>query len=248
TTSSGLRTAAPTRGWRWTPPATCTAQPLPTANTSWARFSSSRPRMEFGRTPHCTTSPAAATANFPTAAWSLTPPVTFTARRRRAAIAATESSTRSRRKTVVSHQLPGISASTSKGAGPMLQKASKSTFHATLCAVNAALVFVFALMLVASPAHAQKYKVLHNFTNGGDGGDPYAGLTIDRAGNFYGTAAVGGSAGWGTVYKMSHQGSGWVVIPLYGFKAGNDGANPLSPVTIGPDGSLYGQTIGEYDG
>ncbi len=130
----------------------------------------------------------------------------------------------------------------------MSQKFSKSNFHAMLSAVNTALVFVFALMLVASPAHAQKYKVLHNFTNGGDGGDPYAGLTIDRAGNFYGTASGGGSAGWGTVYKMSHQGSGWVVLPLYGFKSGNDGANPLSPVTIGPDGSIYGQTIGEYDG
>jgi uncharacterized repeat protein (TIGR03803 family) len=110
-----------------------------------------------------------------------------------------------------------------------------------------ALSIVFVLALVATPAQAQTYKVIHNFT-GSEGAYPYAGLTIDKAGNFYGTAAGGGAVGYGTVYKLAHAGSGWTVLPLYSFTGVYDGANPLSPVTIGPDGSLFGTTIGLYDG
>ena len=49
--------------------------------------------------------------------------------------------------------------------------------------------------------------VLHSFT-GSDGGDPYAGLIADRAGNLYGTTANGGAAGNGVVFKLS--GTGFV--------------------------------------
>ena len=46
---------------------------------------------------------------------------------------------------------------------------------------------------VTSPmAQAHNYKVLHDFTGGADGGAPQAGLTIDAAGNLYGTASFGG--------------------------------------------------------
>ena len=68
------------------------------------------------------------------------------------------------------------------------------------------------------------YTVLHNFTGGRDGGNPYAGLTI-RGGNLYGTALYDG-AGYGTVYELKHNASGWVFNPLYSFAGGNDGAGP----------------------
>ena len=35
--------------------------------------------------------------------------------------------------------------------------------------------------------------VLHSFTGGLDGGYPYGGLTLDTAGNVYGTTQVGGT-------------------------------------------------------
>ena len=85
-------------------------------------------------------------------------------------------------------------------------------------------------------------NVIHSFTNGSDGGSPYAGLTMDKAGNLYGTASGGGSAGYGTVFRLSNKGSGWVFTPLYSFQGGNDGANPRARVIIGPDGALYGTT------
>ena len=73
--------------------------------------------------------------------------------------------------------------------------------------------------LIALPsAQAQTFTVLHNFTGGADGARPYAGLTKDAAGNFYGTALSGGITsgsicnpqGCGTVFKLAHQGAGWV--------------------------------------
>ncbi|HUK73987.1 MAG TPA: choice-of-anchor tandem repeat GloVer-containing protein [Candidatus Bathyarchaeia archaeon] len=103
-----------------------------------------------------------------------------------------------------------------------------------------------AACLVLTPAaQAQAFSVIHNFTNGPDGGAPYTGLTIDRAGNLYGTTASGGGGGCqngcGIVFKLAQRGSGWVLTPLYKFQ-GEDGARPCSRITIGSDGTLYGTT------
>jgi len=68
-------------------------------------------------------------------------------------------------------------------------------------AAGLALVGAFGLTVVATPAaQAQTYKVIHNFTGGGDGANPSAGLTINRAGNLYGTTYNGGS-GYGNVFN-----------------------------------------------
>lgn len=109
------------------------------------------------------------------------------------------------------------------------------------------LIFVFLfLTLTAQPAQAQTYKVIHNFTGGIDGAAPYAGLTMDEAGHFYGTTCgapcVTGVSNAGTVFRLSRKGSGWILTTLYTFRGGNDGAGPMARVIIGPDGNLYGTT------
>jgi uncharacterized repeat protein (TIGR03803 family) len=93
-----------------------------------------------------------------------------------------------------------------------------------------------AIFAVAIVAQAQTYTILHNFTGFGDGSVPEAGVTLDRAGNLYGTTFQG------TVFKLSHAGSGWVLATLYTFQGGSDGARPASRVIFGPDGTLYGTT------
>src|SRR5437762_14099549 len=40
------------------------------------------------------------------------------------------------------------------------------------------------------------HTVLYSFTGGADGGEPYKGVTLDREGNLYGTAATRGSGSW----------------------------------------------------
>jgi len=109
--------------------------------------------------------------------------------------------------------------------------------------LRAALVVfaVFVNLATVSTAHAQTLSILHAFTNGRDGAGSTAGLTIDRGGNFYGTTSVGG-AGYGTVFKLSHQGPGWILDTLYTFQGGDDGGDPYARVVFGPDGALYGTT------
>jgi len=107
---------------------------------------------------------------------------------------------------------------------------------------------VLLVALFAGSLHAQTFTVLHSFT-GRDGANPYAGLTIDRAGNLYGTTQYGGDlssncpGGCGTVFKLSQRGSGWLLSQLYEFDAGPEGY-PQGRVVFGPDGSLYGGASG----
>jgi uncharacterized repeat protein (TIGR03803 family) len=106
-------------------------------------------------------------------------------------------------------------------------------------------LFLIALAVVASlPAQAQTFSVIHNFTGGMDGANPQAGLSMDRAGNLYGTTGDGGAHSFGTVYRLKHLGSGWIFMPLYGFQGGNDAAGSLARVIIGPTGTLYGTSPG----
>ena len=106
---------------------------------------------------------------------------------------------------------------------------------------------VFGLPIL--PLQAQTLSVLHNFTGAQDGGTPFAGLTMDAAGNLYGAAADGGLEpctsherfGCGTVFKLSKR-IEWTFNLLYTFQGDNDGAYPIGGLTIGRDGSLYGTT------
>jgi uncharacterized repeat protein (TIGR03803 family) len=91
-----------------------------------------------------------------------------------------------------------------------------------------ALAISFLLSVVApQPAQAQTFRVIYTFTGGQDGGMPQAGLTMDGAGNLYGTAENGGlqscAYGCGTVFKLKRLTSGWTCNPLYSFTGGSDG-------------------------
>jgi len=99
------------------------------------------------------------------------------------------------------------------------------------------------MLIVTAGLQAQTFTVLHTFTGQGDGSNPIAGLTLDRAGNLYGTTSnLQFPPGNGTVFKLSRAGSGWILNTLYAFQGGTDGANPQARVIFGPDGTLYGTT------
>jgi hypothetical protein len=104
-----------------------------------------------------------------------------------------------------------------------------------------ALLLFTVAFLCLQPALPQTLTVLHTFTGGADGGNPYAGLPIDAAGHLYGTAENGGT-GYGTVFEVNRARSGWTFAALHKFAGGIDGANPDGGVTIGPNGTLYGVT------
>jgi uncharacterized repeat protein (TIGR03803 family) len=106
----------------------------------------------------------------------------------------------------------------------------------TAMAIGIVLVLILG---ITQPAPAQTYTVIHHFSGGGDGANPYAGLTMDAAGNLYGTTLNGG-AGYGGVFKLKRSGSSFLLTPLYSFTGGNDGANPVARVVFGSNGTLYG--------
>lgn len=110
------------------------------------------------------------------------------------------------------------------------------------------------LLIFAAQAQAQTFQVLHAFAGGRDGANPGDGLTIDRAGNLYGSASAGGNqvsgcsnaygtTGCGTVFELARAGPGWILRPLYEF-TGTTNAEPSLGVVFGPDGALYGLTAG----
>ena len=89
-------------------------------------------------------------------------------------------------------------------------------------------------ILTAWPAQAQTYGILYNFTGGaGDGGNPYAGVTVDGAGNLYGATTGNSDGGPGAVFKLTHRNGNWTFARLY-----NSGS--FGDLTIGPNGTLYG--------
>jgi uncharacterized repeat protein (TIGR03803 family) len=112
---------------------------------------------------------------------------------------------------------------------------------------HAALLLTFFLILThVARAQAQTIEILHNFgVNGGDGDVPYSGLVEDGAGNFYGTTAAGGAHGFGTVYRLSPDGSGgFTETILYSFKGGStDGNFPHASLFRDSAGDLYGTTV-----
>jgi len=62
---------------------------------------------------------------------------------------------------------------------------------------------------------------------------------MDASGNMYGVTTSGGSAGYGTVYKITKTGT---VTTLHSFTGQPDGAFPLGILAIDKAGNLYGTT------
>lgn len=88
------------------------------------------------------------------------------------------------------------------------------------------------------------YRNLWSFTGGNDGGVPVGSLTMDSAGNLYGSTTQGGTGVVGTVFELSPNGKAWSESVLYNFTGNNDGGEPMGNVLIGKDGNLYGTTAG----
>ncbi|HLI63897.1 MAG TPA: choice-of-anchor tandem repeat GloVer-containing protein [Terriglobales bacterium] len=84
-------------------------------------------------------------------------------------------------------------------------------------------------------------STLHQFSGGNDGVSPY-GVTLDPAGNVYGTTFQGGNDSRGIAYQLL-AGSGWMENQLYSFTGGSDGGEPVSGVTFDSSGNLYGSTF-----
>ena len=85
------------------------------------------------------------------------------------------------------------------------------------------------------------FTVLKNFDHATTGAYLYGGLIQGVDGTLYGAAEQGGSRGYGTVFKLNPDGTGFTV--LQNFDNSTTGAFPRGKLIRGTDGNLYGTTV-----
>lgn len=86
------------------------------------------------------------------------------------------------------------------------------------------------------------YSVIYNFgANFADGEGPQSTLTVDAAGNLYGSTISGGN-GSGVVYELSLGSGIWTESPLYTL-GGSEGSWPRGTMVFDAAGNLYGTTV-----
>ena len=96
------------------------------------------------------------------------------------------------------------------------------------------------------------YQVLHRFASSStDGQGPFAGLVMDKAGNFYGSTGLGGRYGHrdggygnGTIFKFAFTNGRWKETALYEFPNCDDGCEPYGAMVFDKAGNLYGAANG----
>ena len=70
------------------------------------------------------------------------------------------------------------------------------------------------------------------------------GLIMDRAGDLYGTTALGGTGYLGLIFRLHATADGWKETVLHNFQGyANDGSNPNGNLALDREGNLYGTTF-----
>jgi uncharacterized repeat protein (TIGR03803 family) len=85
--------------------------------------------------------------------------------------------------------------------------------------------------------------VLYDFSGGGDGSGPRAGLIFDGSGNLYGTTEFGGEHSSGTVFQVTPSGTETVLYSFCSLAKCTDGYGPVAGLTFDQSGNLYGTTF-----
>lgn len=114
---------------------------------------------------------------------------------------------------------------------------------------------IFSLSPPTVPGGPWVESLLYSFKGPPDAASPNLGLVMAENGTLYGTTYYGGDAscndggglgvGCGAVYSLtpsSSQGGAWTETVLHAFSGGDDGGIPISGLTSGSNGVLYGTT------
>ena len=98
--------------------------------------------------------------------------------------------------------------------------------------------------LVAGSNGTWTKTVLHNFSGGNDGSFPYGeALTLDAAGNVYGTTLNAGLHDYGVVFELVRGSNGnWTEKVLHAFTGIPDGSASTGGLVFDASGNLYGNS------
>jgi uncharacterized repeat protein (TIGR03803 family) len=107
-----------------------------------------------------------------------------------------------------------------------------------------ALMIAIAMSLIVSGSGLAVPALSNVFTFAADGSQgelPNGGVVQGTDGTYYGTAEMGGANNLGVVFKVNHDGTGFLIIHQFAGGA-QDGAEPKAGLIFGQDGKLYGTT------
>ena len=97
---------------------------------------------------------------------------------------------------------------------------------------------LFAVPLQAIICDAQTLQTLYSFNSGQISPNPN--LTLGPDGNLYGTTYGDANGDYGTVFRLTTNGT---ITTMYSL-GGNNGQSPRGSLTLGNDGNFYGTTSG----
>lgn len=122
-------------------------------------------------------------------------------------------------------------------AGPVIQ-GSDSNFYVAVDYVGTANGDT---MLQITPGGVA--TILHTFGQGTDGNGVSGAVVQGPNGNLYGMTVSGGTAGKGTIFEISTDGSSYTVLHNFGDgSVPHDGNSPVGALVLGTDNNLYGVT------
>lgn len=90
---------------------------------------------------------------------------------------------------------------------------------------------------LARSAGRWTFSIIYNLQGGGG---PASSLTMDAAGNLFGTTVGDGAFTAGNAFQLTRSGDNWTYTDLYDFQLGDGGLTPIGGVTLDANGDLFG--------
>ena len=128
---------------------------------------------------------------------------------------------------------------------PLTLDAARNLYGLTTYGGHTSSTFAFGLGVVFKITPQGKFSILHKFAASGlEGAQPTGPLTMDAAGNLYGTTSKGGNTslcnnGCGVVFKVSAKGA----FSLLHTFSQTDGESPEGNLIVDTLGNVYGTTV-----
>jgi uncharacterized repeat protein (TIGR03803 family) len=145
-------------------------------------------------------------------------------------------------KTSVPHCFTGFpSDGAEPGYGDLTWDQLGNIYGTTILGGSSNVGVVYELMPPVPPSKTWTEEILWNFT-GPDGANPQNTVIFDANGSLLSTTKQGGAYGFGTVFKLTPSGNGWLETNIYDFQGGNDGKYPIGGLIADSSGNLYGAT------